>query len=97
MVAGVSPRHTLCRHAPEWWPDMARNAGPACSGISGRHRPECAANCSEADARHRQVAGQKRTSLGPRFQKAASPADPPIVDNRREMLKCRNAGVTLPN
>jgi hypothetical protein len=42
MVAGVSPRHTLCRHAPEWWPDMARNGGPACSGISGRHRPESA-------------------------------------------------------
>jgi len=41
-VAGVSPRHTLCRHAPEWWPDMARNTGPACPGISGRHRPESA-------------------------------------------------------
>ncbi len=42
MVAGVNPRHTLCRHAPEWWPGIARNAGPACSGISGRHGPESA-------------------------------------------------------
>lgn len=35
MVAGVNPRHTLCRHAPEWWPGMARNAG--------RHAPESVA------------------------------------------------------
>jgi hypothetical protein len=41
-VAVVNPPHTLCRHAPEYWPGIARNAGPACSGITGRHQPESA-------------------------------------------------------
>ena len=43
MVAVVNPRHPLCRHAPESWPGIDRNGGPACYGISGRHGPESAA------------------------------------------------------
>ncbi len=50
VVAAVSLRHTLCRYTPEWWPDIARNAGPACSGISGRHRPESAHSADYAAA-----------------------------------------------
>jgi hypothetical protein len=60
MVAGVSPRHTLCRHAPEWWPDMARNTGPAYSGITGRHRPESASRLARL-LRHVFIAQQPGT------------------------------------
>jgi len=35
-VAVVNPHHTLCRHAPEWWPDMVRNQWPAWPGIRTR-------------------------------------------------------------
>ena len=29
----VNPRHTPCRHRPEWWPGMLRNWWPAWTGI----------------------------------------------------------------
>uniref|UniRef100_UPI0026200111 hypothetical protein n=1 Tax=Metallibacterium sp. TaxID=2940281 RepID=UPI0026200111 len=31
-----------CRHGPESWPGIERNAGPACSGIVARHGAEYA-------------------------------------------------------
>jgi len=46
MMAPVNPRHPLCRHAPEWWPGLGRNAGPACSGTGGRYGPESATHHS---------------------------------------------------
>jgi hypothetical protein len=44
----VNPLHSPCRHAPEWWPGMRRNTGPAWTGIVARHGPEYAARLGTA-------------------------------------------------